>query len=166
MARVTVEDCIVQVPNRFELVLLAAQRARNIGRGEEMTLERDNDKNPVVALREIAEETLTAYALYKPAPSHALDSVIILNLEPYNSTANYTRPSINVTLPERIQSAGIVRRLTASGSDVKDFAQTDITFAGRSVNKEGLVEGEEVTETWAPGESVLVGDAEAVLITF
>jgi DNA-directed RNA polymerase subunit omega len=56
MARVTVEDCIVQVPNRFELVLLAAQRARNISRGEELTLARDNDKNPVVALREVAEE--------------------------------------------------------------------------------------------------------------
>jgi DNA-directed RNA polymerase subunit omega len=56
MARVTVEDCIVQVPNRFELVLLAAQRARNIARGEELTLDRDNDKNPVVALREVAEQ--------------------------------------------------------------------------------------------------------------
>jgi DNA-directed RNA polymerase subunit omega len=56
MARVTVEDCIVQVPNRFELVLLAAQRARNIARGEELTLDRDNDKNPVIALREVAEE--------------------------------------------------------------------------------------------------------------
>ena len=58
MARVTVEDCIVRVPNRFELVLLAAQRARNISRGEELTIDRDNDKNPVVALREIAEETV------------------------------------------------------------------------------------------------------------
>jgi DNA-directed RNA polymerase subunit omega len=58
MARVTVEDCILQVPNRFELVLLAAQRARNIGRGEELTVDRDNDKNPVVALREIAEQTV------------------------------------------------------------------------------------------------------------
>ena len=58
MARVTVEDCIVQIPNRFELVLIAAQRARNIGRGEELTLDRDNDKNPVVALREIAEQTI------------------------------------------------------------------------------------------------------------
>ena len=58
MARVTVEDCIVQVPNRFELVLLAAQRARNISRGEELTLDRDNDKNPVVALREIADQTV------------------------------------------------------------------------------------------------------------
>ena len=58
MARVTVEDCILKVPNRFELVLYAAQRARNIARGEEMTLDRDDDKNPVVALREIAEGTL------------------------------------------------------------------------------------------------------------
>lgn len=58
MARVTVEDCIVKVPNRFDLVLLAAQRARNISRGEEPTLERDDDKNPVIALREIADETI------------------------------------------------------------------------------------------------------------
>jgi DNA-directed RNA polymerase subunit omega len=58
MARVTVEDCVLRVPNRFELVLLGAQRARNISRGEQLTIERDNDKNPVVALREIAEETL------------------------------------------------------------------------------------------------------------
>jgi DNA-directed RNA polymerase subunit omega len=59
MARVTVEDCVERVPNRFELVLLAAQRARNISRGEELTVERDNDKNPVVALREIAEGTIS-----------------------------------------------------------------------------------------------------------
>ena len=58
MARVTVEDCVEKVPNRFELVLLAAQRARNLSRGEELTVDRDNDKNPVVALREIAEETV------------------------------------------------------------------------------------------------------------
>ncbi len=58
MARVTVEDCVQRVPNRFELVLLAAQRARNISRGEELTIDRDDDKNPVIALREIAEETV------------------------------------------------------------------------------------------------------------
>jgi DNA-directed RNA polymerase subunit omega len=63
MARVTVEDCIVQIPNRFELVLTAAQRARNIGRGEELTLDRDNDKNPVVALREIADQTIDLGAI-------------------------------------------------------------------------------------------------------
>ena len=58
MARVTVEDCILEVPNRFELVMLAAQRARKIGTGAALTLDRDNDKNPVVALREIAEKTI------------------------------------------------------------------------------------------------------------
>lgn len=58
MARVTVEDCVDKVSNRFDLVLLAAQRARQISGGAELTLERDRDKNPVVALREIAEETV------------------------------------------------------------------------------------------------------------
>ena len=58
MARVTVEDCIEKVPNRFRLVLLSAHRARNIAAGAELRLDRDNDKNPVVALREIAESRL------------------------------------------------------------------------------------------------------------
>lgn len=56
MARVTVEDCVQRVPNRFELVMLAAQRARDIAGGSQIELERDNDKDPVVALREIAED--------------------------------------------------------------------------------------------------------------
>lgn len=58
MARVTVEDCVLKVPNRFELVMVAAQRARRIGTGAALTLDRDNDKNPVVSLREIAENTV------------------------------------------------------------------------------------------------------------
>ncbi|NMW32347.1 DNA-directed RNA polymerase subunit omega [Altererythrobacter sp. RZ02] len=58
MARVTVEDCVDKVPNRFDLVLLAAQRAREISGGAELTLDRDRDKNPVVALREVAEQTI------------------------------------------------------------------------------------------------------------
>ena len=58
MARVTVEDCVTKVSNRFELVMYAAQRARKISGGSELTVERDNDKNPVVALREIAEESV------------------------------------------------------------------------------------------------------------
>lgn len=63
MARVTVEDCVDKVPNRFELVLLAAHRAREIATGSPVTVDRDNDKNPVVALREIAEETQQADVL-------------------------------------------------------------------------------------------------------
>ncbi|WP_035486023.1 DNA-directed RNA polymerase subunit omega [Geminicoccus roseus] len=56
MARITVEDCVERVPSRFELVMLAAQRARDVSAGAALTLDRDNDKNPVVALREIAED--------------------------------------------------------------------------------------------------------------
>lgn|SRR5688572_3901684 len=63
MARVTVEDCVLQVPNRFELVMVAAQRARDISSGASLTIDRDNDKNPVVALREIAEEKVNLDAL-------------------------------------------------------------------------------------------------------
>lgn len=63
MARLTVEDCIDRIPNRFELVLLAAQRARELGSGAPLTVDRDNDKNPVVSLREIADDTVDLDAL-------------------------------------------------------------------------------------------------------
>ncbi|MEE1543943.1 MAG: DNA-directed RNA polymerase subunit omega, partial [Alphaproteobacteria bacterium] len=59
MARVTVEDCVTKIPNRFELVMLASQRARDIVAGSELTVDRDNDKDAVVALREIADEKMT-----------------------------------------------------------------------------------------------------------
>jgi len=65
MARVTVEDCIDKVTNRFDLVLLAAQRARAISGGAELTIDRDRDKNPVVALREIADETILPKHLHE-----------------------------------------------------------------------------------------------------
>ena len=58
MARVTVEDCVLKIPNRFQLVMFSAQRARNISAGAAITVDKDNDKNHVVALREIADETL------------------------------------------------------------------------------------------------------------
>ncbi len=63
MARVTVEDCIIKVPNRFELILAASQRAREIGSGAAIMVERDNDKNPVVSLREIADTDISIEAL-------------------------------------------------------------------------------------------------------
>lgn len=69
MARVTVEDCVDKIPNRFDLVLLAAQRARQISGGAELTIDRDRDKNPVVALREIAEETIAPEDLRESAVS-------------------------------------------------------------------------------------------------
>ena len=67
MARVTVEDCVDKVPNRFELVMLASHRSRELSSGSEITVERDNDKNPVVSLREIAEETQSADELRERA---------------------------------------------------------------------------------------------------
>jgi DNA-directed RNA polymerase subunit omega len=72
MARVTVEDCVEKIPNRFDLVLMAAQRARQISGGADLTIDRDRDKNPVVALREIAEDTVR--------PKH-LEEAIITNLQ-------------------------------------------------------------------------------------
>jgi len=76
MARVTVEDCVDKIPNRFDLVLLAAQRARQVSGGAELTIDRDRDKNPVVALREIAEETITPEEL-KEAVVQSLQRVQI-----------------------------------------------------------------------------------------
>ena len=72
MARVTVEDCVDKVSNRFDLVLFAAQRARQISGGADLTIDRDRDKNPVVALREIAEETVR--------PKH-LEEAVVNNLQ-------------------------------------------------------------------------------------
>ena len=72
MARVTVEDCVDKIPNRFDLVLAAAQRARQISGGADLTIDRDRDKNPVVALREIAEQTV------KPKQ---LEEAIVSNLQ-------------------------------------------------------------------------------------
>lgn len=75
MARVTVEDCVQQIPNRFDLVMTAAQRARDISSGSQLTIDRDRDKNPVVALREIAEQTVSTEflneALIKSMQKHA-----------------------------------------------------------------------------------------------
>lgn len=93
MARVTVEDCILQVPNRFDLVMRAAQRARDISAGASLTVERDNDKNPVVALREIADQTINL---------ESLGDAIILGLqkqseqdEPEEDIVEYESPVIS-----------------------------------------------------------------------
>ncbi|MHB9879936.1 DNA-directed RNA polymerase subunit omega [Pacificimonas sp. ICDLI1SI03] len=72
MARVTVEDCVDKIPNRFDLVLLSGQRARQISAGADLTVERDRDKNPVVALREIAAE--------KVKPKH-LNEVLVTSMQ-------------------------------------------------------------------------------------
>jgi DNA-directed RNA polymerase subunit omega len=88
MARVTVEDCIDKVDNRFELVLLASHRARLISQGAPITIDRDNDKNPVVALREIAEETLSPGDL-KEDLIHSLQKHVEVD-EPENAPSAIT----------------------------------------------------------------------------
>ena len=105
MARVTVEDCIDKIPNRFDLVLAAAQRARHISTGNPLTIDRDNDKNPVVALREIADETIDpdklrddiVNGLQKLTNTELVEDEEDENLEDNRSEDNY---SINDELNE------------------------------------------------------------------
>lgn len=100
MARVTVEDCVDKIPNRFDLVLIAAQRARHISGGADLTVDRDRDKNPVVALREIAEETVT--------PDTLRDS-LVMNLQKVQVDEEDTPDAIG----SLVQSAEALR-LTAA----------------------------------------------------
>jgi len=105
MARVTVEDCIEKIPNRFELVLMAAQRARNISRGEQIAVDRDDDKNPVVALREIADETL--------APEDLKEDLI-----------HSLQKHVEVDEPE----AEVVPALTPAAADMSGSVDGDLQF--------------------------------------
>ena len=129
MARVTVEDCVVRVPNRFELVLLASQRARNISAGGKITVERDNDKNPVVALREIADETI---------PFEGLRNELVQGLQKHVEPDEPEEEEIDVL-------AG--RELELKGAVVNEGEMAD---AGMSI--EGDEEGEDEPEADAePG---------------
>jgi DNA-directed RNA polymerase subunit omega len=95
MARVTVEDCIDKVDNRFELVLLAGHRARQISQGAQITVARDNDKNPVIALREIADETLSPGDL-KEDLIHSLQKHVEVD-----------EPEANEALPDQTAAAPV-----------------------------------------------------------
>ena len=92
MARVTVEDCVDKVPNRFDLVLMAAQRARQVSGGADLTIDRDRDKNPVVALREIAEETVKPRELEEAAPRVARAPVNRPNIHHWLVALGATNP--------------------------------------------------------------------------
>src|SRR5690606_32646964 len=109
MARVTVEDCIDKVDNRFELVLLAGHRARQISQGAQITVARDNDKNPVVALREIADETLSPGDL-KEDLIHSLQK------------------HVEVDEPEAPESEAIADQSTAVVAADADEPEESITF--------------------------------------
>ena len=123
MARVTVEDCIDKVENRFELVLLASHRARQISSGGQITVPRDNDKNPVVALREIADETLSPGDL-KEDLIHSLQKHVEVD-KPENDVAEV--PAI-----AQMREAPVF-------SDTEDRADNDIRFG--EISEEELLAG-------------------------
>jgi len=124
MARVTVEDCIDKVENRFDLVLLASHRARMVSAGQEITVDRDNDKNPVVALREIAEETVEADDLKE---------------ELIHSLQKYTE--VDEPEPEAVPLVSSTAAGVAAGidSDDKEVAQDRMTEEELLAGLQGLV---------------------------
>ena len=128
MARVTVEDCVDKVPNRFELVLLASHRSRQISSGQEITVHRDNDKNPVVALREIADQTLSPGDLEEDL-IHSLQKQVEVD-EPESEYGDHDEPVIEASdLPDAPEI-----------SDVPDVAaQNDVSFD--SLSEEELLAG-------------------------
>jgi DNA-directed RNA polymerase subunit omega len=119
MARVTVEDCVDKVTNRFDLVLLAAHRARAISAGEPLTIDRDNDKNPVVALREIAEEQVQPDDV-REALIHSMQKYVDVDEPEEDELALLMRPDVpeEETLTEEdlmraLQTESEIRRAQA-----------------------------------------------------
>jgi DNA-directed RNA polymerase subunit omega len=133
MARVTVEDCVLRVPNRFKLVLLAAQRARTVSSGAAITIERDNDKNPVVALREIAEKTVSV---------DELESALIKDQQKH----------VEIDEPEvdELDFIAIQQQMTEV-----DEAAADEEFAEALLASEDVTPGEEVAD-----DAIITADAE------
>ncbi len=111
MARVTVEDCVVRVPNRFDLVMLAAHRARDIATGAPVTLDRDNDKNPVVALREIAEETI---------PIEGLKEALIKGLQKMVEADEPVEEEMDVLAAQQLAAAGAELQEAVAGDIEED----------------------------------------------
>ncbi len=134
MARVTVEDCTDKVPNRFELVLLAAHRARAVAGGMPITVDRDNDKNPVVALREVAEETIS--------PEDLKEDLI-------HSIQKYVE--VDEPEPEAAPLVAADPRLTVFG---RDNQASDTQIDGISMSEEELLRGlESLAPPEAPGSN-------------
>src|SRR5262249_1121300 len=125
MARVTVEDCIDKVENRFDLVLLSSHRARMVSAGQQITIERDNDKNPVVALREIAE---------KPATPEDLGKELIPTLQKYTEV-DEPEPEAVPLIPS---SAGGAAAGAGADSDDKDVSMDRMTEEELLAGLQGL----------------------------
>jgi len=138
MARVTVEDCVVKIPNRFDLVMVAAQRARDISAGAPLTVDRDNDKIPVIALREIAEETVDL---------EALQAALILGLQRH----------VEIDEPEEEQSefdiAGLEMAVGVGQSGTGQSGTGQSTGAGVQANDEVAESKASAEESLAPVEA-------------
>jgi DNA-directed RNA polymerase subunit omega len=143
MARVTVEDCVVKVPNRFDLVMLAARRARDIHSGAPLSVDRDNDKNPVVALREIADDAIDL---------HHLNNALIQGLQKH----------VEVDEPEEEATfgavegdfAGIAEQAASAESREADAVETE---GEEEIEDEADEEGPDVFEV---GDVEPLGDQE------
>ena len=145
MARVTVEDCILKIPNRFELVLLAAQRARDVASGAPITLERDNDKNPVVALREIADETI------------GLEQVKNSLIKGMQKHVEVDEPEEDKELDAETQQSWPVDQPVAEGEELAEEAADDEELGEDDpyVAEDGALPAED-----APADEAVEGEAE------
>tara|TARA_Y100001934_G_C11746039_1_gene492519 strand:+ start:185 stop:565 length:381 start_codon:yes stop_codon:yes gene_type:complete len=123
MARVTVEDCVERVPNRFELVMLAAKRSRAISSGSVLTIERDNDKNPVCALREIADETVPLDKLREELV-RGLQKHIEID-EPEEDDEIEMMTAASLANEANMDVAGTTT-LASTGSEIADYGTDDI----------------------------------------
>jgi len=150
MARVTVEDCVLKVPNRFELVLFAAQRTREITAGGPLTVDRDDDKNPVVALREIAEETIEV--------DH-LRTVVVRGMQKHvevDEPEETHELELDTGLFGVLPPAGVLsREEIGSEADVEDAEQLDEDEEG---TEEGALEVEDLDEADELAEDMLEVD--------
>ncbi|MBK1698010.1 DNA-directed RNA polymerase subunit omega [Rhodovibrio salinarum] len=148
MARVTVEDCIIRIPNRFQLVMMAAQRARNVSAGAQLTVDRDRDKNPVVALREIADSTIAL---------DELEDSLIQSQQKYAAREDQDEdvPEFDALEGELEASAQMAEELRPAGVDAgaegTDASASDES-EGEGVSLEEMREQEAETDTGAQNQ--------------
>ena len=129
MARVTVEDCVTKIPNRFQHVMLASQRARNISAGEALNVERDNDKNPVVALREIADDLID---------HDELEESLIKGLQKFVEMDDPEEDDVDlIAIQQELGAEEDVTPLTAPASTILDDANNASTPGDAEASDKG-----------------------------
>ena len=145
MARVTVEDCVLKVPNRFELVLLAAQRAREITSGAPLSVDRDDDKNPVVALREIADETVGLDHL-KNSVVRGMQKHVEIDEPEETHEVELDTTLFGVAAPSVLIEAEVVEAEDVEAEDLEEEDAEEAVAEDAAVEEEGLDEAEEISE--------------------